>query len=84
MARTRKSEIAPERDRLRLHVAIDATLRRRLGAYASFHGLTEGQIVEDALAGRLRGFYVGQREPGATVQIPPAEEEARVLAIRTA
>jgi len=85
MARKSKPETVGEPARLRVHVEIDANLRKRLGAYASFHRYTEAQVIEAALTERLKGFYVGQREPGGSVTIaPPADgEERQVLAIRT-
>jgi hypothetical protein len=84
MAKPRKGESAQEPRRLRVHGLIDAEVRRRLGSYAGAHGVTEGQVIEEALRDRLRGFYFGQREPGASVSYTsPAGEAADVLPIRT-
>jgi hypothetical protein len=66
-------------------VQIDAGVRKKLGAFASYHRTTEAQVIEDALSAKLKGFYVGQREPGAVVSYttPSEGEERPVLPIRT-
>jgi hypothetical protein len=48
--------------RLRVHVSIDADVRRCLGAYAGAYSVTESQVIEDALRDRLRGFYFGETD----------------------
>ena len=85
MAAKRKPEKVGPPERLRVNVDIDADLRKRMGAYASYHRYTEAQVVEAALTDKLKGFYVGQREPGGSVTIAPGTDgdDRQVLAIRT-
>lgn len=88
MAQKRKGELVQPPERVRLTVTISAELRRRLGSYAGAYSRDEWQVVEEALTARLKGFYYGQREPGATVvQTVPAAPEGQdrpsLLPIRT-
>jgi hypothetical protein len=85
MAKKSTPEPSQGPKRLRVQGLIDAELRRRLGAYSGAHGVTESQVIEEALRDRLKGFYYGNREARASVTITPGEEgdERTVLAIRT-
>lgn len=62
-----------EPTKLKVNLSLDATLRRRLGAYAAWLGRDESDVVADALVEVLRGFVVHQRTPS----VPSAEEVPR-------
>jgi hypothetical protein len=63
-------------ERKRITVALDVALRRRLGAYSGWRGITEQQVVAEALKALLTGFSV--TAPGAKsdqLDQSPAEDE---------
>lgn len=55
-----RKEVQPPR-RIKVNLSLDAQLRRRLGAYAAFHGRDESAVVAEALESVLKGFVVHQR-----------------------
>ena len=55
----------------RLTIGLPTETRRRLGAYASWHGRTESAIVAEAIAELLKGFVVSQRAESPSAEIPP-------------
>lgn len=76
-----KRQDAPAPRRTKINLTLDAELRRRLGAYAAWHGRTESDLVAAALEPLLKGFRVQQLaqapagDPDSALTIPCGDAE---------
>lgn len=75
-----RKEVQPPR-KIKVNLSLDAQLRRRLGAYAAFHGRDESDVVSEALESVLRGFVVHQRAGGGPPPVSSAESASGVVPV---
>lgn len=71
----RSTEAQPPR-KIKVNLSLEASLRRRLGAYAAWIGRDESDVVADALVDVLRGFVVHQRSASSPASSAEPDHQA--------